>query len=177
MLICVYCYTLCFTNTQHVYTITGGSCHRYYFCRDKSVVVTSLLLSWQHVFVTTKHVFCHNKSMLATTKLLSRQNYVLPWQTHAKVNLSGQNFCQDNIMLVATNVCLDKTFVTTKICLSRQTFYHEKHTFVTTKDVFCWDKHVHMFVTTNTCLSWQNCFHDKRILMATPTCDSLHYTW
>ena len=159
--LCVLLHFVFHQHTQHVYTIIGRSCHRHHFCHDKSVVATSLLLSWQ------KHV-CHNK-----TWVLSQQKYAcrdktfvetklcLSRQTHAKVDLSWQNFCQDNIMLVATNVCPDKTFVPTKICLSRQTFYHKKHTFVTTKDVFCHDKHVHMFVATNTFVttklfSWQN---------------------
>ena len=38
-------------NLQHVDTaITGGSCHKYQFCRDK------------HTFVATKDVFCRDKN-------------------------------------------------------------------------------------------------------------------
>ena len=49
--------------------ITGGSCQKYNFCRNKTFVASSILCRDKHVFV-----FCRNKSMLVTTKYLSRQN-------------------------------------------------------------------------------------------------------
>ena len=94
-----------------VLSIIGESCYKYLFCRNKthllsrqntSFVATKVCLSWQkfcrgkhvfvatkHVFVETKDVFCRDKRMLVETKRLSRQ----------------------------TRVCLEKTFVATKIIL------------------------------------------------------------
>ena len=67
--------------------ITGGSCHKYHFCRDKSFVVTN-----------TGHVFCHNKNMLVATKLcLSQQNVF----GTTSILLSWQKTC-----IVMTNTCL-----------------------------------------------------------------------
>ena len=157
--LCVLLHFVFYQHTQHVYTITGGSCHRYYFCRDKSVVVTSLLLSWQHVFVTTKHVFCHNKSMLATTKLLSRQNYV----------------CHDKHMQKLT--CQDKTFVRTILCLLRQMFVWTKllsqqkyvcrdKRFITRSILLSQQKTCFVGTNTYTCLSRQtHVCHDKTVFM------------
>ena len=57
--------------------------------------------------------------------------------------------------------CCDKTFVATKLCLSRQNICHvcrDKHT-------FCHDKRG--FVTTNTCLSWQKFCCDKHTFVTT----------
>ena len=63
--------------------------------------------------------------------------------------------------------CHEKTFVmtntssvVTKVCLLQQKFYHDKHTFVTTKDMFCHDKH--MFVTTKVSF-----VHNKIMFVAT----------
>ena len=55
-----------------------------------------------------------------------------------KVCLSRQSFCHDKHMFVATNVCCDKCFVTPSIL------------FVATKDMLWCDKH--MSIATNTCL-------------------------
>ena len=60
-------------------------------------------------------------------------------------------FCRDKSMLVVTKLLLLQVFVATNTCLSRQTFYRDKHTSVATKDVFCRDKHV--IVATKLCLS------------------------
>ena len=82
--------------------------------------------------------------------------------------------CHDWTRLLSREryACLHKTFVTTKLCLSRQNIWswqtfgrgkcHDKHTFVTRKDVFCRDKHVSRdksklvvtkwFVATKICL-------------------------
>ena len=55
------------------------------------------------MFVTTKDVFCRDKSRLVATKHLLRF------------------FCRDKIMFAATNICCDKSFVTTKL-LSQQAY-------------------------------------------------------
>ena len=95
-------------------TLLGGSCHKYHFCHDK------------HVVVTTKHVFCRDKSMLvvtqlfvATNKCLLRQLFVVTkvlsrqkYYVSTNIILSRQAyFCRDK-----TRVCRDKTFVATKLC-------------------------------------------------------------
>ena len=49
-----------------LWSIIGGSCHKYNFCHDKR-------------FVATKHIFWCNKSMLVATKYLSQQKLYL-WQ-------------------------------------------------------------------------------------------------
>ena len=81
--------------------ITGRSCHKYNFFRNKTCCE-------KHVFVTTKHIFCHDKSMLVTTQLLSQQTSFLLQQ----------------------NVCHNKhTFVATKdvFCHDKQVFVMTKH--------------------------------------------------
>ena len=86
-----------------LYTIIGGSCYKYQFCRDKSFVTTNTCLSPQTRVYRDK------------TRLLSQQKYD----------------CRDKIMFVAkkyfcfvaTNICHDKhVFVATKV-LSRQKLY------------------------------------------------------
>ena len=68
---------------------------------------------------------------------------VLLRQTRVSCDKTRQNY--------VAYFCRDKRFVATNIILSRQTFCHDKHTFVTTKkNVFCRDKH--MFIVTHTCL-------------------------
>ena len=63
---------------KRVLAIVGGSCHKYNFCRDKSVVATNMCLSRQ------------NPSFVATNIILSRQAY----------------FCRDKHMFVATKMIL-----------------------------------------------------------------------
>ena len=121
----------CLLSPCRPFDVICGSCHKYHFCRDKS--------------------------MIAATKLLSEQNYVLSRQAYL--------FCRDKhkikvkkkskSMFVATNICRNKRFVTTKMCLSRR----HKHTFFATKDILCRVKHV--FVATNTYLQRQNLRRDK----------------
>ena len=85
--------------STHIF-ITGGSCHKYQkyaccdkylsqqtsFCRDKSVVMTSVLLLRQNLsFVTTRvcwsqQNFCCDKITFAATKVLSWQAYFLSQQ-------------------------------------------------------------------------------------------------
>ena len=74
------------------YTIFGGSCHKYNFCHDESFVVTNTFVM-THLSVTTKHIFCRDKSMLVGTKLLSRETYFCHDRTFVMTNiiLSWQN--------------------------------------------------------------------------------------
>ena len=101
-----------------VFIITGGSCRKYDFWRDK------------HVFVATKSVLCLDKSILVATKHLLRLNYVC----------RDKIFCRDNHTFHQTHVCRDKSkLVATKSCfvakknkkkrvLSRQTrVCHDKN--------------------------------------------------
>ena len=100
-----------------------------YACCDKTFVTTKLCLLRQNIFVAT--YICRDKqSSVATRILLSWQNMSF---VATKVSLSRQKFCRDKI------ICYDK-------CLSQQIVGLGKHTFVTTKNVFCHDKHV--FVST-----------------------------
>ena len=124
-----HCLTSQSINHLCLFTIIGGSCHKYHFCRDK------------HVFVRV----CREK-----TRLLSRQKYAQPYFCPDKI-LSRQAY------FVATKVCLSrqkttttktnfcrnkhknldkKYFLATNIILSRRKFCRGKHTFVSTKDVF-----------------------------------------
>ena len=136
---------------QHTYphdslpcSITGGSCHKYNFCCDKSFVVTNVCLPWQN--------FRHNKIMFVVTKRLLRQTHicrdkhtfvgtkdVLCCDKHVsgatKVSLSWQNFCRDKIMFVTRKVLLRQAyFCCNKRCvLSRQTRVCCNKAFVATK--------------------------------------------
>ena len=103
------------------------------------------------------------------------------WRELSQVSfLSRQNVCHDR-GFVSTTMCLSRqntSLFATKVCLSsKQKFCLDKHTFVGTKDVFCRDKNV--FVATKVCLSRQNLCHDKRfvatkmIFVAAPANDSL----
>ena len=87
------CVTLITATTQlervTLYTIIGGSCHKHYFCGDKSFVTTTTCCRKYHFcrdksFVTTntcchKYHFCRDKHVFVATKLLSRQKWYL-WQ-------------------------------------------------------------------------------------------------
>ena len=53
--------------TMHSH-ITGGSCHKYHSCCNKSFVTTNTCLSQQNI------VFCHDKTFVTTKLCLSRQN-------------------------------------------------------------------------------------------------------
>ena len=107
------------------------------------------------------------------------------WRELTQVSfLSRQNtsFVSTKVCLPRQNICRDK------ICLSGQTFCHDKHTFVTTKDVFCPDKHdksklvatkvfcrdKHIFVATEDmfCRDKHMIVATKIILMAAPANDT-----
>ena len=118
--------------------ITGGSCHKYLFgrnksfllsqqkytCHDKTLVMTNIILSWPKfccnnlTFVATKLIFCRDRNMLVTTNPFS-------WQTRVCRNkyLSRQKaYCCGNKRHVLwrqtqTHVCCNKTFVAAEIIL------------------------------------------------------------
>ena len=105
------CFLLFFLSPRpqpHFFSIIGGSCHKYHFCRDKSIifVATKVRLSRQN-FCRDIHVFGATKGFGATNIILSRQK-----------------FCRGKHTFVATKdvFCHDK---------------HVKHTFVATKDDTC----------------------------------------
>ena len=121
--------------------------------------------------------------MFATSILLSRQTRVAATNTSfvaTKVCLSRQNSCRDkHVLFVATKVLPRQTTQpAVQVCfwlgacipglcliLQRQNFCHEKHAFVSTKDVFCRDKHA--FVATKFIAT-------KMILVAAPASDKIH---
>ena len=78
--------------------ITGGSCHKNHFCRDKntSFVATKVL---------SRLTFCCDKAFVAINIILSRQAY----------------FCRDKHVFVVTDICRDKSFVAASLLVSRQT--------------------------------------------------------
>ena len=94
--------------------ITGGSCHKYHSCRDKSMLASTNIV--------TKNTCLSRKSIL-----LSRQ----------KTCLKGdKTFVATNVLLsfVATNVLL--SFVATNIpafVATKDVFCRDRHVFVTTK--------------------------------------------
>ena len=108
------------------------------------------------MFVTTKDVLCPGKGMLSElpqVSFLSRQTCVCH---HKTCPLSRQKFGVTLIYVATKHVlchkyqkfCLDKHIFFTRrkydfvanffffFFFSRQNFYHDKHTFVATKDVF-----------------------------------------
>ena len=141
-------------------SIIGGSCHKYHFSRDTSFCDN------KHVFVMKKQVFCHDKCRLVMINLLSRQNMCLSWQ-----KLSRQAyFCHDKwrVLLWQTQcllqrkyACRDKSFVVTKLRVSRQIFVVTKN--LSRQKIFGLHKH-HFFgnktsVKTSILLLWQRtCF-------------------
>ena len=144
-----------------MFFIIGGNCHKHNFCHDKSFVMTNRCLSWQNTsFVMTKvclswQNFCWDKIMFVTTTKLS-------WQIYKHICCNKCFVARSKLLLrqktcfATTNTCLswqkyvcrDRSFVVTKLCLlwqifvmtnvlSWETFCHDKHIFVMTKDVFC----------------------------------------
>ena len=97
------------------------------FCCDKHMfVMTNTCLSWQTCLLLWQKYACHNKTFVMTNIFLLQQNFRHNKQRYA---FHDKTFVSTN-MFVMTNICCDKSFVTTKI------FCRDKHNFVTTKDVF-----------------------------------------
>ena len=164
------------------FSIISGSCHKYYFCHNKSCcnkihifVATNIILSWQ-VVVTSILLLCqtgvsHDKTQISvmTKVCLLRQNICM-----TKLCLSWQIFVTTNVLLWQKFCCDHHTFVTTN-----NLFCHNTCLSWQANDLLCHDKS--MFVMTNTCLSQQTrvCCNKtfvmtKMILVAAPTNDSFH---
>ena len=108
----------------------GGSCHKYTFCRNKSIVATNTC------FVATKvclpQQFFLSRHNFSRDKYLSRQN--LPYDKHTFVATKDvfchdKYVCHDKTKLVATKllsrsnfVCRDKNMFVTPNLLSRQKY-------------------------------------------------------
>ena len=146
----------------------------------KTSVVTKLCLSWQMFYhdrylSQQTHVSC-DKSFVSTSILLLRQktcfvmtNPCLSWQKCACQNKTfvATKLCLSQQIFVVTNILLwQKYFVMTN-SFSQQNFCHNKHNFVTTKDVFCRNKH--LFVVTKL-LSWQKWYLWQLLLILVSRC-------
>ena len=109
-------------HTDMVITIIGRSCHKYHFCGNKSSVMTNVLV------MTNMFLSWQNMSFVMTKVCSLQQN--LSWQIFVMINMclwqkfchhkhtfvmTKDMFCHDKILFVATNICCDKKFVTTKI--------------------------------------------------------------
>ena len=99
-----------------LWSITDGSCHKYHYSRDKSMLfATKLYFCRNETFVMTnisrdKHA-CHDKTFVATNTCLLRQKFC--HDKHIFV-ATKDLFCLDKHMFLATNY---KTFVPTKMIL------------------------------------------------------------
>ena len=124
-------------------------------CREKTntflsrqktcFVATKVCLSPQNV-CRHRYTFFRDKSIFVATSLLCLD----------KKKKKKKYFA-------ATNICCDKRFVATK--KKRKSFCRDKHTFISTKDVFCRGK-------TRVCRDKMFMFVEtKRILMAAPAID------
>ena len=146
---------LCY-NAHNAYTTTNEN--------PETVLIFCGHIQPLHYLTPTNYfsLGCIVSSMLVATKLLVTTNIevislLLSQQSTSfvvtKVCLSWQNFCHNKHVFVVTNICHDKTFVTTKI------FCRNKHNFVTVKVLsqqayFCHDQRHD--------LSWQNFCHNKK---------------
>ena len=139
----------------HLYTHTHTHMHAHALTYTKLTPHTHLQHSNIHCtcllhWWELPHIFWCNKRILAATTLLPQHNYV----------------------------CRDKIFLLQQKLLPWQNFYHDKHIFVATKDMFCCDKYVCcdgsklvttkiIFVATKTCLSQQKLCRHKHTFVAT----------
>ena len=134
-------------TSKHWFTIIGGSCYKYTFCRDKIILFVSTS------FVATN--ICRDKHNFVATNVLSQQAYfcrdkhVSRQIQYCRDNLKNNNlfFCCDKSLLVATNTCLSwQIFAATKP-LWQQIFLN--YYFVATK--FCRGKHNFVATKNGTC--------------------------
>ena len=58
------------TFVECLHLIIGGSCHKYYFCRDKSILVVTILLAQQNYFGA-------NKTFVTTIICCDKHNFVM----------------------------------------------------------------------------------------------------
>ena len=84
-----------------------------------------------------------NKSFVATKQVFRRDKTSLSSRQNKSFVATKQVFRRDKTSLSSRQ---NKSFVATKVCLLRQTFCRDKHTFVATNTCF---------VVTSTCLSRQ----------------------
>ena len=82
-----------------LHTITGGSCHKFHFCRDK------------HVFAATKHIFCRDKSMFIATFCCDKLTFVATKHVFCRDKSTGGSchkfhFCRDKHVFAATKMKL-----------------------------------------------------------------------
>ena len=130
-------------------------------CRDKSMLVKKLCLSWQNIFVATK---LWSQQLFFTTKLcsmivgISVRDHHNFWSVRDGTQGVRARLVLNRWALMAGRTCLlqqNMSIVTTKVSLSRQQQkFDDKLVFVTTKHVFCRDKS--MLVETKP-LSRQTC--------------------
>ena len=111
-----------------IYCVPGESCRRrlrsllLYLCDVFRALIISLVL------ILHEHSGPHSVSVHV---------YFYHWRELPQVSfLSRHTFCRDKHVFVTTNMCLSRqsvSFVTTKVCLSRQNFCRDKVMFVVTK--------------------------------------------
>ena len=142
-------------TSKHWFTIIGGSCYKYTFCRDKIILFVSTS------FVATN--ICRDKHNFVATNVLSQQAY----------------FCRDKHVSRQIQYCRDnlkkKSFVATKVCLSRQTrVCRDKYLL---RQNLCGNRSFYIiilsqqsFVEASIILSRQ-----KMVLVAAPSNDSLRH--
>ena len=119
-------------HTRHRHRdINGGSCHR--FCRDKSLVCrekTRLFFLDKTRLFSRQKCACRNNTFVATNIFLSRQTFCRATNIITFVG-SKTSFVATKHVLVARNICRDKTILSRKAYFCRD----RKHTFVATKIV------------------------------------------
>ena len=132
---------LSFTWACHL-SISGGSCHKYHFCHDKSLLQQTWvchdktrLLLWQK-YACLDNIFGGKHNFVATIVL-----FCFSWKTTS----TWQKY-----------VYCDKRFVTTSILLSRQTCVCCNKTFVTTK-IYLWQLPLVIFKCIVTAASVRFC--------------------
>ena len=145
----------------------GSSCHKYHFCHDKkqtnkqktrvchdktSFVATKVCRSIQKLCLSRQNV-CRDKHVFVATKVLDKHTFVNMCLSRQNVKTTSILFTRQKTCFVtintylsrekyaqvykndvcATNICREKhVFVATKVL--------DKHSFVSTKGVFCREK-------------------------------------
>ena len=113
-----------FCRSKSVLAVTKVLSQQDYVCRDEHTFDMTKLLSWQtcvcrdeHTSVTTKDLFVCNKHMFVTTKVsLLQQKYLSQQNFCCNKNMSQQNICCDNTYFRCNKRCV----LSCQTCLSRQ---------------------------------------------------------
>ena len=137
--------------------ITGGSCHKYHFCCNKSFVTANTFVT--HIrtkLLSGQNYVCCDKTFI-TKKYLSQQTRICCDKSFVMTSIlllhQGMCFVTTN-MFVMTKACHDKSFVATKWCLSQQIFVMT--ICLSLQKCVCHNKSL---VVTSILLSWQKmCF-------------------